>query len=303
MADHGGTDVRGKQAPGFYRFPVGDFEAIALHDGTIVRDRPSGLVRNAGDEQVGEAFAALGMPRDKLTITFSPLAVDTGNGVVLIDTGFGNSGPPTAGMTQANLQAAGIRPEDVRSVIISHFHGDHIMGLRRGDGTPAYPNAQLYVPEPEWAFWTDEARAASAPQGLKDNFALVQKIFGPVKNELRRFGYGEQILPGFTAVDAAGHTPGMAAIDIGPGDGGLTYVADITNNPLLFARNPDWQVVFDMDGDKAVATRHRLLGRAAAEKRRTYFFHAPFPATGYILKSGPGYEFAPALWTAHPTGS
>jgi hypothetical protein len=82
------------QAPGFYRFRIGAFEAIALHDGVVVRDRPAGFVRNAGSEQVGEAFAAIGLPRDKLTLTFTPLALRTGQGVVLIDTGFGAGGPP-----------------------------------------------------------------------------------------------------------------------------------------------------------------------------------------------------------------
>ncbi|MGI4939992.1 MAG: MBL fold metallo-hydrolase, partial [Janthinobacterium lividum] len=235
------------QAPGFHRFRIGAFEVIALHDGGLVRDRPAGFVPNVTDEAVGEAFAAAGMARDKLTLTFTALAVDTGSGVVLIDTGMGESGPPGTGLLEGNLRAAGLRPADVSTVVISHFHGDHISGLRRKDGTPAYPNAAVLVPAAEWDFWMDEGRAAAAPEAVKGNFALVRRIFGPGLPEPRRFEWGEELLPGLTAVRASGHTPGMTAVEIVSGDEAMLFVADITNNPLVFARHPDWRAAFDMD--------------------------------------------------------
>ncbi|MGI4953034.1 MAG: MBL fold metallo-hydrolase [Janthinobacterium lividum] len=284
------------QAPGFYRFKVGEFEAVALHDGVITRDRPAGFIRNAGDDEVGEAFAAAGMPREKLTLTFTALLVDTGSGVVLIDTGMGEAGPPGTGMLAANLAAAGYAPEDIGTVIISHFHGDHISGLRRTDGSLTYPRAQIMVPQVEWDYWTDEARMASAPEALKGNFELVRRSFGT--EDVRRFNWGDEVLPGLRAVQASGHTPGMTAIEIGSGAARLLFVADITNNPLLFARHPEWQAMFDMNPDEATATRKTLLDRAAAEKLRLFFFHAPFPATGTVVKTGSGYEYLPALWTA-----
>lgn len=286
------------QSPGFYRFKIGSFEAIALHDGVISRDRPAGFVRNASDQDVGEAFAELGMPRDKLTLTFTALAINTGKGVVLIDTGFGEGGPPGAGALVANLQAAGLRSEDVSTVIISHFHGDHISGLRRRDETLAFPNAEILVPEAEWDYWMDDARMNAAPGALKGSFAAARRILSPVAKDVRRFAWGKEILPGFTSVNASGHTPGMAAIEIASGGDAIMFAADITNNPLIFARRPEWQAMFDMDPQQAIDTRRRLLDRAAADKLRLFFFHAPFPATGFVIKNGAGYEYAPALWMA-----
>jgi glyoxylase-like metal-dependent hydrolase (beta-lactamase superfamily II) len=292
------TPTRLAQAPGFYRFGLGDLEVVPLHDGVLSRDRPPGFVRNASDEQVGEAYAAAGMPRDKLTITFTPLAICGANGTVLIDTGLGENGPPGTGRLLDNLNAAGLRPEDVDAVIISHFHGDHIAGLTRKDGSLTFPNAEILVPGPEWDHWMDDATMSRAPQGLQGNFAQARTIFGPNANRVRRFAPGEQLLPGFTSVDAKGHTPGMSAIEITSGGSGMMFVADITNNPLVFARNPEWQAVFDMDPAEAIATRRRLLDRAAADKLRLSFFHAPFPATGYVIRSGGGFEYVPALWTS-----
>ena len=166
-----------RQAPGFYRHKLGAFEAIAVHDGSISRDRPAGFVRNADDAAVGAAFAAAGMPRDKLTLSFTALAVDTGAGIVLIDTGMGEGGPPGTGMVEMNLKAAGIAPADVTTIIISHFHGDHISGLRRPDGSATYPNARILVPAVEWEYWMDDARRDVAPEAAKGGFAAARRAF------------------------------------------------------------------------------------------------------------------------------
>ena len=283
------------QAPGFYRFKIGDFDVIALHDGVFSFDRPAGFVLNASTEEVGEAFAVGGMPRDKVTLTFTALAVDTGKGVVLIDTGLGDSGPPGTGSIPANLRAAGIQPDAVNTVIISHFHSDHIGGLRKADGSLAFPNAEIAVPEKEWAFWLS---GGTLPDAAKGNAEACHKLFDPIAKDVRRFNWGDEVLPGFTAIDVHGHTPGMAAVQIASGNDATLFVADITNNPLLFARHPEWQLMFDMDPLAATATRKKILDQAAADKMRLSFFHAPFPATGYVVKSGTGYEYLPALWAA-----
>lgn len=283
----------GRRAPGFYRFNLGDFTAVALHDGVLVRDRPDGFVRNASSEEVGEAYAACGMAKDKLTLTFNALAIETGRGTVLIDTGLGDKGGPTAGQLPASLAAAGIAAADVGAVVISHLHVDHIGGLRGTDGAPAFPNAEVMVPEADWDFWMGDV-----PDALRDAAATARGVLEPIAAGLRRYRPGEELLPGITAVDAGGHTPGMAAVEIASGGEATMFVADITNNPLVFARHPDWQAMFDVEPERATATRRRILDRAAADKLRLSFFHAPFPATGYVIKAGAGYDYVPALWTA-----
>lgn len=288
-------DQTATQAPGFYRYRLGAFRAIALNDGVLTRDRPGGFVRNADDAAVGAAFAEAGMPADKLTLTFNPLAIETPDGVVLIDTGFGEGGPPTTGHLVANLKAAGIEPADVSTVIISHFHGDHILGLRRREGAPMYPKAKLMVPQPECDYWLDEAKMKAAPEAARAGFETAQKTMRGL--EMQRFAWGDEILPGFTSVQADGHTPGMSAIEISSGGERVLFVADITNNPLLFVRHPEWQAMFDLDPERTIETRRRLLDRAAAEKLRLHFFHAPFPSTAYVAKNGNAYEYLPALWT------
>ena len=285
------------QAPGFYRHRVGAFEAIAVHDGSLSRDRPPGFVPNADDAAVGAAFAAAGMPRDKLTLSFTALAIDTGVGIVLIDTGMGEAGPPGTGMTEANLRAASIAPGDVTTVIISHFHGDHISGLRRRDGSATYPNASVMVPAAEWEYWMDDARMQAAPEAQRGGFQAARNAF-PDPQAVRRFAWGEEVLPGIKAIRASGHTPGMTAFEIASDGETLLYLADVTNNPLLFARHPEWQAMFDMAPEETVETRRRLLGRAADEGLCVFFFHAPFPGIATLVRQGEGYEYLPTLWKA-----
>ena len=95
------------------------------------------------------ALAAAFLPTDKMTIPFTTLVVNTGSKLVLLDTGNGNSGAPTSGTWMANFRAAGFDPANVDIVMIGHFHGDHINGMRLKDGTEVFAKAEIMVPAPE----------------------------------------------------------------------------------------------------------------------------------------------------------
>jgi glyoxylase-like metal-dependent hydrolase (beta-lactamase superfamily II) len=283
--------------PAFYRFKLGEFEITALHDGEGARPLDASFVKNAPLEAVQKTLSDNHLPTDKILITFTALLVNTGSKLVLIDTGFADNGGPSNGRVAAALKAAGYTPDQVDVVLLSHFHGDHLQGARLKDGKLTYPNAEIMVPEPEWAFWMDDAKMAAAPDAMKGAFGGVRRVLAPAAKDVKRFKWGDEVVTGITAVEAAGHTPGHTAFAIVSGNAKLMYVADITNNPLLFATNPEWKIMFDMDADKAIATRKRILDMAATDKFRVSFYHASFPATGFISKEGAGYRYVPAQWS------
>lgn len=289
--------LAGAPAASAYRFKVGDIEVTALHDGEFTRPLDASFVRNAPLADVQKVLANSFLPTDKLTISFTALLVNTGAKLVLIDTGFNDNGGPTNGKIVAQLKAVGIEPGQIDAVILSHFHGDHLQGARAKDGKLVYPNAEIMAPAPEWDFWMDDAKMAAAPEGMKGAFTGVHRVLKPNAADVKRFKWGDEVVTGITAVDASGHTPGHTAFVIASGSSKMMYVADITNTPVLFAANPDWKVMFDMDADKAVATRKRILDMAATDKIRLSFYHASFPATGFIAKEGAGYRFVPAQWS------
>lgn len=290
--------LAGVQAPAFFRFKIGAFEVTALHEGTASRPLDASFVRNAELKDVQAVLAENFLPTDTLNISFTTLVVNTGSKLVLIDTGFADNGGPTNGRTISQLKAAGIEPGQIDTILLSHFHGDHLQGARAKDGKLVYPNAEIMAPEAEWAFWMDDARMAAAPDAMKGAFAGVHRVLKPNAADVKRFKWGQEVVTGITAVDASGHTPGHTAFAISNGGKTLLYVADITNNPALFARNPEWRVMFDMDGEKAVQTRKKILDMAATDKMQISFYHANFPSTGFIAKEGAGYRLVPASWTS-----
>ena len=286
--------------PSVYRYAVGDATVTALHEGMAARPLDASFVRNAPLPDVQAAMERAFLPKEQLPITFTTLLLTLGGRNVLIDTGFADNGPPTTGGTLRGLAAAGIEPARVDVVVISHFHPDHIQGLRRKDGSPTYPNAQVLIPEPAAAFWMDETRMANPPEALKGTLGAVKRVFGGTDLKVERYGWGKEIVPGLTSLEAPGHTPGHTAFLAGTGARKLVVMSDITNHPALFVRNPDWSAVFDMDADQARATRRRMLEMAAVERLPVAFYHAPFPAAGHIAKAGNGYELVPLQWGVGP---
>lgn len=284
------------QAPGFYKYKVGDITVTAINDGFF--NRPlEGFIRNAELPAVQSAMSAAFLPTNAVPIPFNTLVVETGGKVVLLDTGNGNVGAPTSGTWMTNFKAAGFDPAKVDSVVISHFHGDHINGLRLRDGSAVFPNAEIQVPTPEWAFWMSDERMNAAPEAMRGGFQNARRVFAPIAANVKRFEPGAVVAPGVTSMAAFGHSPGHTVFVVSSGNAKLTYMADVTNHPALFVRNPDWSAIFDMDADAARATRRRLLDMAASEKTRVHFYHAPFPSNGFIAKDGNGFQLVPAQWT------
>jgi glyoxylase-like metal-dependent hydrolase (beta-lactamase superfamily II) len=289
----------GKQGPGFYRFKIGDYEITAVNDGTWYRAFDDKFVRNASLADVQKALSDAFLPIDKVPTPFTPLIVNTGSKLIALDTGTGGqmaSMAPQAGTFTANLAAAGIDPKSVDAVVISHFHPDHINGIKTKDNALVFPNAEISVPAPEWAFWMDDANMSKAPEAAQGSFRNARRIFADIAKDVKRFEPGKEVASGVTSVPAAGHTPGHTAFSVASANQSMLYLADTTNNPWLFVRNPEWQAIFDMNGDMAADNRKRLLDRAAADRMLVHGYHFPFPASGYIAKTAKGYDLVPAMW-------
>jgi glyoxylase-like metal-dependent hydrolase (beta-lactamase superfamily II) len=280
-------------APGFRRMKVGAMEVIAVNDGVLRRPLGDEFVRNAPLEQVKSLLASQNLPTDYVDIPFTPYLVVAGNTKFLIDTGFADNGPPTAGRLKANLAAAGHDIASIDHVIISHFHGDHINGLLNKDGSQVFPKARIHVPAPEMAFWSDDARIATMPQGVQGAAANAKRIFGAYGDRVVRFEPGAELAPGIRSAAAFGHTPGMSVFTVSSEGQSFMYVADVTNVPSLFARSPDWAVTFDMDAEMARQTRRRIFDQLVKDKMAMGGFHFPFPAIGTLEAAGSGYQFKP----------
>jgi glyoxylase-like metal-dependent hydrolase (beta-lactamase superfamily II) len=291
--------VIGRQAPGFYRYKVGDYECTSINDGARTFPMPDGFVRNVSKDQALAAAEAAYFPKGRVTIPFNPQVVNTGSRLVLIDAGWGPGVAPSVGLTAANMAAAGIDPKAIDIVVLSHLHPDHINGIKAADGGLAFPNAEIKAPALDWAFWmNDDNMSKAANDMMKGYFANTRKILSNIADKVTRYEWGKEVAPGITALDTSGHTPGHTSFALASGSARILVQSDVTNIPQFFLRNPDWQVAYDIDGPKAAQTRRRFYDMAASEKAMVVGFHFPFPCLGYVEKDGAGYRLVPVAWNA-----
>jgi glyoxylase-like metal-dependent hydrolase (beta-lactamase superfamily II) len=293
---HGTAPLAGKQGPGVYRYKLGRYELTALYEGTWFRVIDDKFVRNARAAEVDKALTDAFLHPRVVPTPFTPLLVNTGSKLVLIDTGTGGQFGPIGGDLVDTLAAAGVEPRMIDTILISHFHPDHINGIKDKDGRKVYANAEIMVPAPEWSYWMDDGQMHAAPDGMRPQFLNVRRIFRDLADEVKRFEPGGELAPGISSIAAYGHTPGHTAFTVSSGNQSMLVLGDTTNHPWLFARHPQWQGSFDVDGPMAVETRKRLLDRAAADKLLVQGYHFPFPASGYIVKTAGGYDVAPVMW-------
>ena len=286
----------GTQGPGVHRLKLGDYQLTALFDGVWYFPIDDKFVRNAGAAEVNQALAAAFLPPSVLPISFTALLVNTGSKLVLIDTGTAGQIADTAGSMLDNLKVAGIDPRAIDTILISHFHPDHIDGIKTKDGAKVFPNAEILVPEPEWDFWMDDANMTPAEGAVKRYFLNARRIFRDIASEVRRFRPGAEVAKGIVSVPAYGHTPGHTAFAIHSGNQSMLAMSDTVRNPYLFARYPDWQPTFDMDGPQAVAARRQMLDRVVADRMLVQGYHFPFPACGHMVKTAAGYDLVPVEW-------
>jgi len=237
-----------------------------------------------------------------MTISFGPLVVQTGGKLVVIDTGNGEAAytrsKGAVGQFLTNFKAAGFDVKDVDAVIISHFHGDHINGLLMADNAAAFPNAEILVPEREWAFFMDDGEMDKATtERMLGIFANARRVFDQLKRKVTPYAADKDVVAGLLALATPGHTPGHTSYVLSSGNDKVFIQSDVTNDPDLFARNPGWHVMFDQDPVQAEATRCRVYDMLVADRFKVQGFHYPFPGVGHVEKDGEGYRLVPARWS------
>lgn len=295
------ASLQGPMQPAIYRFKFGAFEITTILDGKVVRD---GLHPSFGaDRPVAEARALCtenGIDANRYEHPFIPTLVNTGDELVLFDTGNGflrrDYEPLRArlddGHLAERLAQAGYRAEDVDVVVTTHGHPDHIGGLS-DRGKPVYPNARYVFGAAEFDFWK---RGENVREARKFNRELFVRLALPLAERSRFIAPGDEVTPGIRAVDVAGHSPGMLAFHIESEGKRLLIWADTCVHYVMALQRPDWSLDVDDDKEKAAATRKRILDMASTDRLFVAGFHMPFPGLGTIEKSSSGYRWVPVSY-------
>lgn len=287
----GQPDMRGA----VYPFQIGELSCYAVSDGASIAE-DFGLLLFAGTppERLDEVLSESGFDPSTTPNQHTSILVDTGEQVILVDTGIGPGFSPTEGLLLGNLQAAGYEPEDVDVVVLTHGHGDHIGGNIGSDGAPVFSNAQYVMSEEEWEFWMDLPRVEDmiSDAGFRELLlSFVDVHLRPLEDQIELIGYDHEIAPGIASIAAQGHTPGHMALRVESGEDVLWLGGDVGFGPLTLTY-PDLLGLPDVEPERMIETRMQLYGRIAEEGGILTLVHAnPFPSLGHVVEAGETWQW------------
>lgn len=283
----------GKQAPYFYRFKLGSFEATVISDGplNLPLDAFVGVTKDVVQGLLTNHF----LPKDEVSLEQNILVLNTGTKLIMFDTGLGSTKlfGPNSGRLLNSLREAGIDPKSIDALVISHAHPDHLWGIMADDGKPNYPNAQIYLNQADFDFWTDLKNPLFNDPNWKPLIEGARKHLLPNRERIVFIKDGQEFLPGVQAIAAPGHTVGHTAFMITSGGKSLAFLADTTHHPVLLFENPRIEFVYDTDAKLSAKSRTRLLDMLATSRVPLLGYHFPWPGIGYAAKAGEGFRYYP----------
>jgi glyoxylase-like metal-dependent hydrolase (beta-lactamase superfamily II) len=270
----------GSATPVFNRFKLGGFEVTTLLAGTRPVENPHGTFGlNASDAEFEQAAAQAFLPTNVAQFFFTPTLVNTGTDLILFDTGLSAEG------TTAALAAAGISPDQITTVVLTHMHGDHIGGLMQADGTtPTFAKARYVTGALEHNHWS-----AAGNEGF-------DKLVKPFNAQMTMLDEGGTVAPGITATLAPGHTPGHMIYHLESAGAQLVITADTANHYVFSLAHPEWEVKFDADKARAAQSRKDVFGMLAADRLPFIGYHMPFPGIGYVEAKDSGFRYVPSSY-------
>jgi glyoxylase-like metal-dependent hydrolase (beta-lactamase superfamily II) len=247
-----------------YRLTVGDFNCIIFNDGCLLD------------------------PNDVFGLNC--IYIESGGHKMLIDNGCGESfREKTAGHLLKNLKAAGLKPEDIDTIIFDHGHIDHVCGTFNKKGKPVFPNARYIITKKEWDY-------IKSPPGDNETqnmfYRPARQYLLPLHDRFTLVKADYEVLPGIELIPAHGHTPGNVMVDLTSKGQRLLCIGDIIHSQREFA-DPACLAAFDVTPSEAIKTRAKILAEVARGGIFVFACHFPFPGLGYIRQTKGIFSWEP----------
>ncbi len=272
-----------------HAFKHGAFEITVVSDGHLVLPTAF-LAPDATPEQRAALLKSAGQTGETYDSPTNITLIRAGSDLILIDMGSGDRFMPTAGKLWDNLKSAGIDKSKITKVIFTHGHPDHLWGAVDDLDDMTLPNATFYVAATEWDFWQGDDATRGLPAERAGFVTGARRNYAALKDRVKMFKAGDEVLSGIHAVGTPGHTQGHVALALSGGDG-LIIGGDVLTHPLISFAHPEWRPLADHVPEQAVATRKMLLGRLVADRSKLIGFHLPYPGTGFVERKDGAYRF------------
>lgn len=249
------ADSAATSIPGIETMLLNNVKVTWIQDNAEERLMPRTLFADAPDSIIDRLNLQDGIPS-----SVSTFLVETEGIRILFDTGLG---APDSRLTES-LKSLGIAPADIKYLYLTHFHGDHIGGMMKGDSI-VFPNAEVYASKTEYEAWM------KMPEKQR---AQVVKTMESYRKQLHLFEFGDTLPGRITALGAVGHTPGHTVFQTEK----LLVIGDLMHGAALQAAYPEFSAAYDHDKEKAAETRKRFLKYAKDNGLTLAGMHLPAPA-------------------------
>lgn len=286
-----------RQNAGWFRFNIGDFEATVVWDGYIHHGY-EGIFPNADPAEMARLQEKYLLPADHIPMDLNPVVINTGDRLVLVDAGMGQVSKmfgPGMGHLLENLRAAGIEPEQIDTVLMTHLHPDHSFGLITPEGLAAFPNADLWCTRQDWEEWTNKANLSRQSHHGAWTEGTLEAV-APYRERLRLFEPGDTPFEGVRTFSVAGHAAGMVAYIFESQGEKCVFTGDVCHHQIYDPYHPEWffHMDFDTDPQQGARSKQAIMEKVVAEGIRFHGYHFPFPGLGDMVAIEDGtFRFIP----------
>lgn len=285
-----------KQVPGVYHKKLGDIVITSLLDGYL--DLPKELFSGVKEEYEINLIQNSAHP-DTYKVLMTGFLINQNGRLTLIDPGSSIYAEPSLGLLMENLKAAGISPEQIDTILLTHIHPDHSNGLLDEQGERAFKNAEVVVHEKELDFWLDESNVSKVHPILQPTFEITKKAYSLYKDQWRTFNKEEEVLPGIMAIDSAGHTLGHTSFLISSKGEKVLIWGDTVHIPTLEVNVPEVKFLMDIDSVLSLKSRKKIYEMASDEQILIGGMHIDFPGYGYVKRIDNSYHFVQEQWNVN----
>ncbi|MAX79871.1 MAG: MBL fold metallo-hydrolase [Crocinitomicaceae bacterium] len=274
---------------GFLQFQMGDLDLLMLSDGYVPLPSIQPIVApDTSASDVNLTMAEIFQKTKDVELGLNILLINKGDRKILIDTGIGSHFDSSGGWLPQSLEKAGIATDEITDIFITHAHRDHIGGILDQEGILIFKNATYYISQEEFDFWTGKNPDFSASKYQGDHqksIAFSSTILRKIEDKIHFYQSGDVLFDCLKTELAAGHTPGHTIFSLFSKDQSLTHIVDIVHHQLLIEK-PHWGIQFDVDFNKGIATRKKVLQKMAEQKDLLLSMHLPWPGMGHIIQTG-----------------
>lgn len=295
MPAQAATPIVGTQLPQVYRRKLGNYEITVLGDGYL--DLPHQIWADLSPEDIDGYLTDAFVPTGSLRNGVNAYLINTGKKLILVDSGARDLFGPNAGLLPNNLEAIGVKPEDIDQVLITHVHPDHVAGLYTTDGKVTVPNAEVFVDEADLNFWTSEAAQAQAIEISKPWFDIARQWKGVYDGRISTFKGETDLGDGISSFPLPGHTPGHTGLRVESEGETLLILGDAVISAAVQFANPDASAIWDTNAEEGKKSRRTIFDVAANDRTLVTATHLPFPSFGYVdRRAGGSYQWVPEEW-------